>query len=197
MNTSGIHPSEHKPSANADTHAETEKKTANESSHKKYRLALYVSILFGVSFLLMLMSYLISLRNNAVEIEQHKSYNVSALKSIESLQDENEALKKENEELEETVASLKSDLASAIEDLGGLQAGYDSELQESQNKLRAMDLLWQLNKLYYERSYDSCRQIVEYMEESELSDFLPETSETSYQTESPKSLYQRICLSLS
>ena len=165
--------------------------------HKNRRfLVIYSIALFAVFFGLILLSFFVSERNNrrqfdAYKTEQDKSV-ISAMESLENLQSENKALKETVSVLQSGIEKLQKDKAAAS---GTLQKQLDvanaelAALKASGEKLektrQAEELLWQLQKLYYEKKYTSSRKVISYMEECGLAAFLPDkATQDFYRTES-------------
>lgn len=83
------------------------------SDKKKNALVRYMAILFGVAFLLVLMSFLIQLRDSRETISDLSQANNSALQNAGKLQDDNQRLNQENTALREQVEALEVQLQDA------------------------------------------------------------------------------------
>ncbi|SMC56987.1 hypothetical protein [Papillibacter cinnamivorans] len=151
---------------------------------KRHSVGVYVAVLFAVAFFFLFLSYFMQQRNNEAVISGLRD-SVSAVQSLQQLQDSNTALQQQVYELSALNQSLQDNLTET-----------DSSLDLANKKLDAMDLLWQISKLYSTRKYTSCRNAIAKMEELDLSQYLPATATNSFQSESPLSEYQRIVKAL-
>ncbi len=86
------------------------------NEQKKNALLRYMAILFGLAFLLVLLSFLIQMRDSRETISDLSQSNASALQNAGKLQDDNMSLLLENEELRERIASLETELSKAEQD---------------------------------------------------------------------------------
>lgn len=86
---------------------------ASLSDKKKNALLRYMAILFGVAFLLVLLSFLIQMRDSRQTISKLNQSNASALQNAGKLQDENQALTTENKALTDQVDRLEAQLETA------------------------------------------------------------------------------------
>lgn len=163
-----------------ENHSELQRAADRSSPGKHHSVGVYLAILFAVAFILLLLSYFMQQRNNAEVISGLRD-SASAVENLQQLQDSNKKLSTQVGQLQDESDKLQSQLT-----------GAQSSLQESQNELSAMDLLWQISKLYASRRYTACRKAIAKMEELNLSQYLPDKSVNSFQQESPLSEYQRI-----
>jgi len=151
---------------------------------KRHSVGIYVAILFAVAFFFLFLSYFMQQRNNEAVISGLRD-SVSAVQSLQQLQDSNTALQQQVYELTALTESLQDNLTQT-----------SGSLDSANKKLDAMDLLWQVSKLYATRRYTACRSAIAKMEELHLSQYLPDTVTNSFQSESPLSEYQRIVTAL-
>lgn len=79
------------------------------SERKKTALLRYMSILFGVAFLLVLLSFLIQARDSRETISDLNQSNASALQNAVQLQNENRALLEENQKINAELSELHED----------------------------------------------------------------------------------------
>ena len=82
---------------------------------KKLSVMSYLTILFGVAFLLMLLSYFMQQRNSSEALGNQQSITSNAMKSLEELQEDNQELQKEVAELQAEL-DTKSALANQLEE---------------------------------------------------------------------------------
>ena len=120
------------------------------SDKKRNALLRYMAVLFGVAFLLVLLSFLIQLRDSRETISDLHQSNTSALQNAVRLQEENQVLATANEELTAQVETYRSDLDDAREAQDRLseeKAALEQQLAEAQqtdtDRQSAYDLLLQ------------------------------------------------------
>ena len=85
------------------------------SNKKKNALVRYMAILFGVAFLLVLLSFLIQLRDSRETISDLSQANSSALQNAGKLQEDNQRLAGDNEALLRQIESLEAQLRETEE----------------------------------------------------------------------------------
>lgn len=109
---------------------ETEKKSERKSG-KGRPVAVYLTILFAVAFLLLLLAYFMQQRSSESMIDTLKS-SASNAELLNEMIDENRALQASNHSLQEEVETLQSELAAlqakqtaAEESLALIQADYE------------------------------------------------------------------------
>lgn len=118
--------------------AATESARAPISDEKRTALLRYMAILFGVAFLLVLLTFLIQLRDSKQTISELNKSNASALQNAGKLQDENQALSAANATLEGQVEDLKSQVEDLEKSKGRLektQSQLEQELEEANQKV--------------------------------------------------------------
>lgn len=108
------------------------------SDEKRTALLRYMAILFGVAFLLVLLTFLIQLRDSKQTISELNKSNASALQNAGKLQDENQALSAANATLEVQVEDLEAqveDLEESKERLEKTQSQLEQELEDANQKV--------------------------------------------------------------
>lgn len=101
------------------------------NEQKKNALLRYMAILFGLAFLLVLLSFLIQMRDSRETISDLSQSNASALQNAGKLQDDNMSLLLENEELRERLASLEDELSQAEQDGERAESAHRDALAEA------------------------------------------------------------------
>ncbi|MBQ3557279.1 MAG: hypothetical protein IJA11_05750 [Oscillospiraceae bacterium] len=158
--------------------AETQTPEQQPARRKTNRPALfaYMVALFSVAFLLLLMSYFMQQRRNDQQlIEEGLQKNASALQITQSVQ-------KQNETLRQQVADLEAELAAQAE--------------QQEKVTLAMDWLWRIQREFFQRRYNSARQMIEAFEESGLKPFLSAEPLADPEYRSPLEQYEAIYDSL-
>jgi uncharacterized protein HemX len=96
---------------------------------KKKALLTYMTILFVVAFLLVLLSFLIQLRDSRATISELNESSNNALKNAQMLQAANEQLTEENDKLEEKLADFEEGNAQLTEELEEAQTQAEQILK--------------------------------------------------------------------
>ena len=105
------------------------------SDKRRTALLRYMAILFGVAFLLVLLSFLIQMRDSRETISDLHQSNASALQNAGKLQEENQALTAENEQLRLQLENQTDALAEAQseqERLDSERISLETQLAEAQ-----------------------------------------------------------------
>ena len=101
---------------------------ASLSDKKRAALLRYMAILFGVAFLLVLLSFLIQIRDSRETISDLNQSNASALQNAGKLQEENQALSAAKEELEAQLSEAQAAMAEAE----GLESQVDNLTRDNE-----------------------------------------------------------------
>ena len=102
------------------------------SDKKRAALLRYMAVLFGVAFLLVLLSFLIQIRDSRETISDLNQSNASALQNAGKLQEENQALTAANADLEAELEALQEQAQTAIADRETLEAEADALDEQNQ-----------------------------------------------------------------
>ena len=132
----------------------------SEEQQKKVRkdkpVITYIMILFIAAFLLMALSFLMHQRSNTEALGQLQS-SMTAMQEIQATQEKNmelqEQLSKTQDELDKTIAAYDGQLAALVGDL-----------DQKQLELDAMMNLYLLQQSYSAGEYESCGEIIQFME---------------------------------
>ena len=95
---------------------EKESRSSAMSEQKRTALLRYMTILFAVAFLIVLLSYLIQVFNSQSTISQLNATSASALQNAERLQDTNRELTDENERLKVELDDAKEEILAVQRD---------------------------------------------------------------------------------
>lgn len=169
-----------------------EESKAGLSDQKKTALLRYMAVLFGVAFLLVLLSLLIQMRDSNETISTLSQSKAGALERAELLQNENQKLTEQNQTLSEQTAALEAQVADlevaatadeeTIETLEETCDGLTEQLSESQTQLgdtqKAYDLLIAANKAHAAEDTAALRQNLSALES--LKDLLSPESRAAY-----------------
>lgn len=133
---------------------------AADKKNKRSAVYLYLLILFGAAFMMLLLAYFIQQRNSESTISDLKdSMNLSREELLSQIKD----LEGQNSALDEKVDQLQSDLTQ-------LQQLYEERAQEATDnwdlynevwkELNSWNSFWALEQYYQEGDYESCAAIL-------------------------------------
>ncbi len=171
--------------------------TPAQQARRRSSVFVYLAVLFGAAFLLLLVTYMMELRDNRQleqqyqagqeQIEDLNQQSKSAVQSLNSLYAENETLKEQTELLQKQLDELKASAADS-----------DAAAAEAEDRLEkttlAMDWLWQLDEAWLDEDEDLCRSILSALEADTadpLTAYLPKESRTAG-SRSPYDRYMEI-----
>lgn len=189
----------------ANVSRETSGAAQAQGRNKRSSFYVYLAVLFGAAFLMLLLAYFVQRRNNETAMSELRS---TMNLSREELMEQIEALEEEKQGLAGQIAELEEQLKQEQEASQEFQTLYDgarasaSHLEYSLHRRgEAMELFWRLDLAYAQRDYTLCRELVELMEGGALKDFLPDGGEReTYEGggwmsdwPSPAERYQEIC----
>jgi len=145
------------------------------SERKKNALLRYMAILFGVAFLLVLLSFLIQLRDTRETISDLNQTNASALQNAGRLQDENQRLQKENGELRDNVEALRRELAQSQDDAARAEEAHRETLaekeamqQEMAGQTRARTMLYEAAQAWLSGDRERCETLLGRLDSEQL-----------------------------
>lgn len=139
----------------------------------------YIALLFGVAFIFVLLSFIISHRDSQQTISQLNENADSALTRVEKLQSDNRELEASNAELQKEVERLEAELAAVdpemvsdmenvIESLAGRNDKLTKENDALNKKIEkiqtAYDLLMQAQNASREERWEDCATILKSLE---------------------------------
>ncbi len=145
------------------------------SDQKKNALLRYMAILFGVAFLLVLLSFLIQLRDSRETISDLNQTNASALQNAGRLQDENQRLQRENGELRDNVESLRRELTQSQDDTARAEEAHREALTEKETlqkdmvaQTRARSVLYDAAQAWLTGDRARCESLLDRLEQDLL-----------------------------
>ena len=131
-------------------------------SRDKKPVVIYIMILFIAAFLLMTLSFFMHQRSNT-EVLGELQDSVNAMQAVQQTQ--------------EKVIELQEELSDTQDQLDALQAEKDASdeaLLAANRELDAMIGLYSLQQSYLTEDYDTCRNILQSMEDQGLPELLPD-----------------------
>ncbi len=167
--------------------AEPEKPLSSlTQSSKRSSVYVYLAVLFGAAFLMLLLAYFVQQRNNATAMDDLRSTSTA---SRQELLEDIQKLEEEKEALEKQIAELELDLTQEQSLSQDFQTLYDGARTSASHleyylvqRSQAMELLWQLEDAYRQRDYDLCQQFVKWLELPEADprkNYLPTSDDRS------------------
>lgn len=184
--------------------AEPEREEKTPKKNKPSSVYVYLAVLFGAAFLMLLLAYFVQQRNNATAMDDLR---MTTNASREELLEQIKTLEEEQKTLEVQLAELEKKLEQEKEYSQEFQILYDGARSSASHieyclhkRSEAMELLWQLDRAYAQRDHALCRQLVEWMEtpkNNPLKNFLPTDDDRSQYDHSqdgptPAERYQEI-----
>ena len=144
----------------------------------KKPVVIYIMILFIAAFLLMTLSFFMHQRSNT-EVPGELQDFVNAMQAVQQTQ--------------EKVIELQEELSDTQDQLDALQAEKDASdeaLLDANRELDAMIGLYSLQQSYLTEDYDTCRNILQSMEDQGLPELLPDEEPSG--TNAPSLRYQQL-----
>ncbi len=164
------------PEQNLDRHVSRET-SPHPPNGKRSSFYVYLAVLFGAAFLMLLLAYFVQRRNNETAI--------SALRSTMDLS--REELMEEIQGLEGQITQLEEQLKQEQESSQEFQTLYDGARSSASHleyclckRSEAIELFWQLDRAYSQGHSQRCRELIELLEAPEadpLKNYLPDTAD--------------------
>ena len=118
-----------------------------------------MAVLFGVAFLLVLLSFLIQIRDSRETISDLNQSNASALQNALKLQEDNQTLAAANDDLTAQLQEAQDERDTVQEELTETQEGlahYRDWAQEENNLRQNYEFLFQAAQAYGDGDYETC-----------------------------------------
>ena len=136
---------------------EDSEKTAPPADRKNRRSSvyLYLLVLFGAAFLMLLLAYFVQQRSNENAMERFRS--------IDELLEENRALREENAALDEQLDRLNnvlSQLQERYEETTQEASDLENQYYDAQEDLFSWQSFWTLEQYYQLEDYESCAVVL-------------------------------------
>lgn len=151
---------------------------------KRSSFYVYLAVLFGAAFLMLLLAYFVQRRNNETAISALRS---TMDLSREELMEEIQGLEKEKLGLEGQITQLEEQLKQEQESSQEFQTLYDGARSSASHleyclckRSEAIELFWQLDRAYSQGHSQRCRELIELLEAPEadpLKNYLPDTAD--------------------
>lgn len=171
------------PEQNLDRHVSRET-SPHPPNGKRSSFYVYLAVLFGAAFLMLLLAYFVQRRNNETAISALRS---TMDLSREELMEEIQGLEKEKLGLEGQITQLEEQLKQEQESSQEFQTLYDGARSSASHleyclckRSEAIELFWQLDRAYSQGHSQRCRELIELLEAPEadpLKNYLPDTAD--------------------
>ena len=118
-----------------------EQKAAQRAKPERSRNALlrYLTILFAFAFLLVLLSYLIQMRNMNTTVSELNKTSSNALSNAEALQATNQSLMEEKAALEDQIDALEDQIDALNDQVESEKAGASEAAETSQSRIEELE----------------------------------------------------------
>jgi uncharacterized protein YoxC len=147
------------------------------SSRKRTALLRYMAVLFGVAFLLVLLSFLIQIRDSRETISDLNQSQSSALQRAQQLQTQNESLTEDNNNLRARLTETEQAVTDLEEQLKEAEDSSTESYElytEEQHKRLSYELLFAAADYYAQGEWKYCLEILEgEIPQEDLDDFYP------------------------
>ena len=159
---------------------------AQEAPGKNKRSSFYVylAVLFGAAFLMLLLAYFVQRRNNETAQSDLRS---SFSATRQELMEEIEGLEEEKAALEGQITQLEEQLKQEQESSQEFQVLYDGARSSASHleyclykRSEAIELFWQLDRAYSQSRSQRCQELIDLLEAPEadpLKNYLPNTAD--------------------
>ncbi len=171
------------PEQNLDRHVSRET-SPHPPNGKRSSFYVYLAVLFGAAFLMLLLAYFVQRRNNETAISALRS---TMDLSREELMEEIQGLEEEKLGLEGQITQLEEQLKQEQESSQEFQTLYDGARSSASHleyclckRSEAIELFWQLDRAYSQGHSQRCRELIELLEAPEadpLKNYLPDTAD--------------------
>lgn len=137
---------------------EKQNQPQKEKSRTNKPVVTYIMILFIAAFLLMALSFLMHQRSNTEALGQLQD-SMTAMQEIQATQEK-------NIELQDQLADVQDELDKTVAAYSGQLTALVGDVEQKQLQLDAMTNLYLLQQAYNACKYDSCVEIIQFMEET-------------------------------
>ena len=148
----------------------------------------YLSVMFGAAFLLLLVTFVMEMRQHQMVVDQNEEQIASLNKESISAAQRLDDLIEENIEMKDQLNEAALDSRRWTEEETKLQ----EELARKEQSIVAMHWFWQVDEAYARNKKGLCRSLIAQMEEKELVEFLPKENATGNSRFSPYDRFMEI-----
>ena len=141
-----------------------EKQNKEQTPRSNKPVVVYIMILFIAAFLLMALSFLMHQRSNTEALGQLQN-SMTAMQEVQATQEK-------NIELQDQLADVQDELDKTITAYDGQLTALVGDVEQKQLALDAMTNLYLLQQAYSAGEYESCMEVIRFMEENQQVDAL-------------------------
>ena len=136
-----------------------EKQNKEQTPRSNKPVVVYIMILFIAAFLLMALSFLMHQRSNTEALGQLQN-SMTAMQEVQATQEK-------NIELQDQLADVQDELDKTITAYDGQLTALVDDVEQKQLALDAMTNLYLLQQAYSAGEYESCMEVIRFMEENQ------------------------------
>ena len=136
-----------------------EKQNKEQTPRSNKPVVVYIMILFIAAFLLMALSFLMHQRSNTEALGQLQN-SMTAMQEVQATQEK-------NIELQDQLADVQDELDKTITAYDGQLTALVGDVEQKQLALDAMTNLYLLQQAYSAGEYESCMEVIRFMEENQ------------------------------
>lgn len=177
-------------------------KADRAKASSKRSVLTYMTILFLAAFVLLLLAYVMQQRTSVDAIDGLKD-SVSAIQTAQEVYEENSALRTQIRELEDQLEQLEDQTEDqltsqstahqkTVDQLTQEIAALKQQTLDLEYSTQALDWFWQINEAYVRGRYATAKTLIENLQASGLTEYLPKNSITDNGRFSPYDRYQEI-----
>lgn len=149
----------------------------------------YLVVLFGVAFVLLLLSYFMQQRISEAAMDNLQQTSTSAVQTLENIIQERDNLKEQVLQLQQDVERLTEEKT----ELDSARRLQNNALNELLDQADAMQWFWQIEHAFTSGDRAKTEALIEQFESLELFDCLPAENTTETDQISPAQRYKDIC----
>ena len=156
--------------------------------NSKRSVTSYLLILFAAAIVLLLLAYLMQQRSTSEQALSGLQQSISAMQNAQEVYEENGALKEQIAQLEDQIRLMQD----KMDRQEGQNAALNQQLEDLKKSTQALDWFWQINEAYVRGRHSLCNELIDLMNASGLTEYLPRESITDNERFSPYDRYQEI-----
>ena len=153
------------PEQNLDRHVSRET-SPHPPNGKRSSFYVYLAVLFGAAFLMLLLAYFVQRRNNETAISALRSTmdlsREELMEEIQGLEEEKAALEEQTDQLQEE----RDDLEKQLDELRNQHAQLTDDFSDQYKKVEGWLNFWALEERFLSRDYEACARFLQTLANS-------------------------------
>lgn len=137
-----------------------------QARNKRSSFYVYLAVLFGAAFLMLLLAYFVQRRNNeTAQSDLRSSFSATRqelLDEIEGLEEEKAALEEQTDQLQEE----RDDLEKQLDELREQHAELLDDFSDQYKKVEGWLNFWELEERFLSRDYEACANVLQTLANS-------------------------------